>query len=79
VRERAAEAAAFEDMLPPTLASRLLSLRAYDGEGMMLDADVIEGREADALIRRMLARADVAHVDAHFARRGCFGARIERA
>jgi len=79
VREHAGEAAILDDSLPPYLTSRLLSLRAYDCDGMMVDADVIEGREAEPLIRRMLARGEIAHIDAHFARRGCYAARIERA
>ena len=29
---------------PPSCARRLLSLRAFDAAGMMVDADVVEGR-----------------------------------
>lgn len=78
VRE-AAGAAAVCDALPEYLRSRLLSLRAYDGEGIMLDADVVEGREAEGLIDRLFAEPGVQTIHAHFARRGCFAARIERA
>ena len=67
------------DVVPEQLASRLLSLRAYDEAGMMIDADVVEGREVEAHIGRMLGNADAAYIHAHFARRGCYAARIERA
>jgi len=65
--------------LPPMLRDRLLSLRAYDADAFIVDAEVGEGGEVVGLIERFLSDSKVAHVDAHFARRGCFAARIERA
>jgi hypothetical protein len=79
VRQSATGAAVIEDRLPAYLSGRLLSLRAYDVAGIMTDAEVIEGVDADPLIRRFLDRSEVEEVHAHFARRGCFGARITRA
>ncbi|HAH11148.1 MAG TPA: DUF1203 domain-containing protein [Alphaproteobacteria bacterium] len=67
------------DVIPEALQSRLLSLRAFDGAGMMIDADIIEGREAPSLISRLFDNPHSAYIHAHFARRGCFAARIERA
>lgn len=64
--------------LPPILRDRLLSLRAYDAEALIVDAEVAENEDVVKLIERFLADPQVAHVDAHFARRGCFAARIER-
>lgn len=58
---------------------RLLSVRAYDREGMMVDADIAEGRQAETLFSRMLAQADVAYLHVHNAKRGCYAARVERA
>jgi len=66
------------NQIPPALQPRLLSLRAFDAAGLMVDADIVEGREAEPLVRRFLARSDVAYLHAHFARRGCFAARIDR-
>lgn len=66
------------DIVPPALRSRLLSLRAFDATGMMVDADIVEGREAEPLIERLLGRREVEYVHAHFARRGCFAARVDR-
>jgi hypothetical protein len=69
----------YRDELPPIIRNRLLSLRAYDADALMVDAEVGEGdEEVVGLIERFLADPNVAHVDAHFARRGCFAARIER-
>jgi hypothetical protein len=72
------ETGSYRGELPPILRDRLLSLRAYDGEALIVDAEVGEGDQVLGLIERFLANPQVAHVDAHFARRGCFAARIER-
>lgn len=79
VSEAAADAASFEDQIPPALNRRILSLRAFDGKGMMVEADLVQPGEADPVVRRMLANQAVDHVDAHTAIRGCFMARAERA
>ncbi|HZZ92299.1 MAG TPA: DUF1203 domain-containing protein [Usitatibacter sp.] len=65
--------------VPPALRARLLSIRAFDANDLMVDADVVEGRDAERLIARLLEREDVSYLHAHFARRGCFAARIDRA
>ena len=64
---------------PPVFAGRLLSVRAYDREGIMVDADISEGTQAETLFARMLAQNDVAYLHVHNARRGCYAARVERA
>lgn len=78
VREGATEPAQFENEVPEQLAIRTLSLRAYDAEGMMTDADLVEGGELAALIDRFFADPSVAYLHAHNAKRGCFAARIDR-
>lgn len=79
VREGAVAPTRFEDVVPPVLASRLLSVRAFDAGDMMLDAEVVEGVALVAQIERMFANPAVAYLHAHAARRGCFIARIDRA
>jgi|SRR5688572_14486564 len=79
VSETATEPAVYEDEIPPALARRILSLRAFDRQGMMADAALAQPGEADAAIRQLLANDAVDHIDAHNATRGCFAARIERA
>jgi len=76
---RSARTASYHGELPPILHDRLLSLRAYDAAAIMVDAEVAEGGAVLRVIERFLGHPEVAHVDAHFARRGCFAARIERA
>jgi len=79
VRRGRTRAARIENELPTYLTLRPLSVRAYDAAHEMVDAEVVDGREAAPLIKRYLARADVAYLHIHFARRGCFACRIDRA
>ena len=78
VRENAERASPGIDEVPEVLRTRLLSLRAFDGEGMMVEADVVPGQEAHAVIRRMLGNPRVKFLHAHNAKQGCFAARIDR-
>lgn len=76
---REAVVAAFKGTeVPEQLRCRLLSLRAYDAEGMMVDADVTEGTAIETLLERLFADPAVDYVHVHFARRGCFAARVDR-
>jgi hypothetical protein len=79
VREKAVEARPRINEVPEVLARRLLSLRAYDTQGMMLSADVVQGREIRPVIEAMFADPSVAYIHAHNAKPGCFAARIDRA
>lgn len=79
VREGAVDRYDRVDAVPDALRRRLLSLRAFDEVGMMVDADVVEGSEIETLIARLFAHERVRFVQAHHARRGCYAARIERA
>ena len=71
-------AAQVENELPTYLTLRPLSVRAYDAADEMVDAEIVDGREADSLIQRYLARDDVSYLHIHFARRGCFACRVDR-
>ncbi len=79
VREGAADAYDRVDEAPAVMRARLLSLRAFDADGMMLDADVVEGAAVELLIARLFANADVSYIHAHYAKRGCYSGRIDRA
>jgi hypothetical protein len=79
VREGAAAAHDGVDSLPQALSLRPISLRAFDAQHEMVDADLADGAALEPLIERFLARPDVAYLHAHYAKRGCYAARIERA
>lgn len=66
------------DSVPAMLRSRLLSLRAYDAAGMMTAADVVEGTELEAGIGKLFSNERAQYLHVHFARPGCYAARIDR-
>ncbi len=78
VTENDEDAAEYVDQVPPVFEKRILSLRAFDENGMMVDAVLAQPGEADPVIRRLFENEWVDHIDAHNATRGCFSARIDR-
>lgn len=68
----------YVDAIPPALARRTLSLRGFDADDMMTEADIVEGGEAGAMIERFFANARVQYIHVHYARRGCFAAVVQR-
>ena len=72
---------AFDEVgvVPETIASRLVSVRAFDAADMMVGAEVLEGAHAAQLFERYLANRAVSYLHVHNARRGCYAARVERA
>ena len=78
VTEGATEAAEYVDKVPPVFATRVLSLRGFDADGMMADAILTQPGEADAGIRKLFENPAIETIHAHNATRGCFSARIER-
>lgn len=79
VREQAMEAASYKDEVPPVFATRLLSLRGFDGHDMVIAAALARPGQADDALRRMLDDPMISYIDVHNAIPGCFAARAERA
>ncbi len=77
VREDA-EAPAYEDEAPAMLDTRTLGLRGFGADGMLKGALLALPGEADAKIRELLDRPEIAAIHAHNAAHGCFLAKIER-
>src|SRR5262245_40954536 len=65
--------------VPEVLASRMLSVRAFDEGGQMVDAAVVNGREVGPVFERLLSNAKAAYLHVHNAGRGCYAARVDRA
>jgi len=78
VREGATDTYDQVDRVPEVMRVRLLSLRAYSTEGMMLDADVVEGTQLETAIGRLFANSDVSYIHVHNAKQGCYSGRIDR-
>ena len=78
VREAAVEAMPVANALPAILTSRLLSLRAYDRDWMMVDAEVAQGEAVEMWLMDRLNDPLIETVHIHTARRGCYMAAASR-
>ena len=65
--------------IPEVMQGRLLSMRAFDEAGMMLDAEIVAGEKIRATIENFFDNPAVAYIHAHNAIRGCYSGRIDRA
>ena len=79
VREGALQTASFVNEVPASLSGRQLSVRAFDASAMMIDAGLVDGTELEALIALLLANDAAAYLQVHYAKRGCYAARVDRA
>lgn len=79
VREGAETAFEAINVIPDVMFGRLLSLRAFDEDGMMVDAELAKGDDIRAVVIRFLKNEQISHIDAHNALRGCYSGRIVRA
>ncbi len=79
VREGARERFDRIDEIPGALRRRMLSVRAFDTEGMMIDASLVDGGEVESALEASFTNANVAYVHLHYAVRGCYSARADRA
>ena len=79
VRENATAAKLQPDEVPPVLISRLLSVRAFDGNGMIVDADVLDGTQLADKLGEFFDNSQVEFIHVHFAKPGCYAARAVRA
>ncbi len=79
IREGAEKSYEAKNEIPDVMFNRLLSLRAFDENGMMIDAEMAKGDDIQAVINRFLECEQVSHIDAHDAVRGCYSGRIVRA
>jgi hypothetical protein len=78
VRENALQARLAEGEVPLLFRHRLMSIRAFSESGLMVDADVAEGDELEKPISGMLANPEVGYLQLHYAKPGCYAARVDR-
>lgn len=67
------------DEIPPAFRGRPLSLRAFDEDHMMIDAKLTAGDEVEDALEGLFANPAIAYIQVHYALRGCYAARVERA
>jgi hypothetical protein len=78
VRAGARRAVLEPGVIPPYVTRRLMSVRAYDANDMMVAGEVCEGEGVREPIERLLVDVAVAYIHLHNAKRGCFSCRVER-
>lgn len=78
VRKDAQQAHMKPGQVPQVLSSRLLSVRAFNRQNLMVEADVIDGQDLATTLEVLLSNADVDVVYLHNAKQGCFAAKATR-
>ena len=66
------------EMLPERQLRRLLAVRAYDEEDMLVGSEVVKGEELERVAGGMLADGKARWVGLWNAGPGCFAVRVER-
>ncbi len=67
------------DTVPEQLRKRILALRAFDADAMMIGHALTDGTELEAAIESLFEDGRAAYLHVHFASPGCYAARIDRA
>ncbi len=78
IRRAATESASYVNEVPEQQRRRLLSVRAYDVQDMMIEAEVIEGSALAAQISKYFQLKQVSCLHVHNARQGCYACRVDR-
>jgi hypothetical protein len=78
VRKGAREASIEPGVIPEYVTRRLISVRAYDGEDCMIDAEVCPGADVAPVTLRLFDDPRIAYIHLHNAKRGCFSCAVRR-
>lgn len=78
IRKMAKTAAPGINEIPFMLQHRLLSLRAYDSNGMMKNALVTEGNKLAHSLHALFETAEISYIHIHNAKAGCYNCVAER-
>lgn len=79
VRQAVSQAQLAVGEVPEVLRSRLISLRLFNKNHMMIDADVLQGDGLADAITTAFKNVEVAYAHLHNAKPGCFAATVTRA
>lgn len=79
VRENAEIAEVLPGEVPEVFHSRLISIRCFDQEHMIVDADIAKGSALAMRLPKVFEDPKVAYIHLHWAKHGCFAASVTRA
>lgn len=78
VRQNAVQALPEPGVVPELLRLRTLSVRGFDEHGMLVTADLSDGKEIETALDRFFDDSSISYVHLHFAGAGCYAARADR-
>ena len=78
VREGVSARTIAENEVPKVLRSRLISIRSFDEDHMIVGGDVAPGKDLGAALTTAFENGAVSYIHLHFAQRGCFAASVSR-
>jgi hypothetical protein len=64
--------------VPEPLRTRVLAVRSFDKDAMLVADELVEGRDVEIAIERQLADPRAAYLRIHYALAGRYAARVER-
>lgn len=64
--------------IPKMFNHRLLSLRGYDKNGLMQDADLVKGTKLKEKLIQIFQNENIIYIHIHNAKPGCFNCLVER-
>jgi hypothetical protein len=79
VRENAKTTKLEVNNVPQMLLHRLLSLKAYDSNNMMVAHDLAKGSELGSKLKEQFQNSGVEYIHLHYASPGCFCSAVYRA
>ncbi|HTF31000.1 MAG TPA: DUF1203 domain-containing protein [Flavitalea sp.] len=79
VRKNAITARLMINEIPKMLQHRLLSLRAYDRNGMMKESSVAEGHALKDALEKIFINPDISYIHIHNAKAGCYNCEVVKA
>jgi hypothetical protein len=77
IRRNALTARLANNEIPQQLRTRILSVRGFDKDDMMVEAEVCAGKELESAIHSALANPAVEYLHLHYAKPGCYAARVD--
>lgn len=78
IRKTAKTASLYLNEVPKMFHHRLLSLRSYDKNGMMIRADVVEGTLLKNRLTKIFENREISYIHIHNAKAGCYNCLVER-
>lgn len=78
VRTNAPQAHCRLGEVPDVLRRRMISVRGFDTAHLLVAADLAEGTHLESALEAMLSDRTVSYIHLHYAKPGCFAARVVR-